>query len=438
MELADWVRNLPGRRFAREFSWVGAGQLATVMTRLVGVRVLTELVEPSVFGVVGLTLGVAVLARNVFCAPILEASYRFFAEAAHEGRISQHRALLTRLLRTRAFLAGGALLLGGAGWAVWTGAPGAAWSFAAVGLLTLLEAFRMFELRLLNAARRQMHHAGWSLADEALRFGCAIAATQLFGPEAVWVLLGYAAGVLLGIALFWSARVRTEGEAADPAWTRQRRAQVARYALPLSLLAVVGWLFNFSDRFVLAAVVGTEPTGVYVAAYGLASQPFLLATTVLGLTFRPVYNAAAVRGDRRREREVFLVWLGITVAVLSIGVVLLSWLAEPLTALLLAKQYAGAAELLPWIGAAYALQGCRQIFDSVVYAQTRTTVLVVVQLIAAPTTVALYLLLIPRMAALGAAIATLAGMAVALAAVALLSGALPRLLFRPAREVTPP
>jgi O-antigen/teichoic acid export membrane protein len=177
---------------------------------------------------------------------------------------------------------------------------------------------------------------------------------------------------------------------------------------------------------------------VYVAAYGLASQPFLLTTTVLGLTFRPVYNAAAVAGDRRREREVFLLWLGITVAVLSIGVALITWLAVPLTALLLAEQYGGAAELLPWIGAAYALQGCRQIFDSVVYAQTRTTVLVVVQLIAAPTTVALYLLLIPRMAALGAAIATLAGMAVALTAVALLSGALPRLVFRAPREVTPP
>jgi O-antigen/teichoic acid export membrane protein len=116
----------------------------------------------------------------------------------------------------------------------------------------------------------------------------------------------------------------------------------------------------------------------------------------------------------------------------------MTWLAEPLTALLLAERYRGAAELLPWIAAAYALQGCMVVFDSVVYAERRTSVLVVVQLIAAPTAVALYFLLIPRMAALGAAIATLVGMAVSLTAVALLSGALRRLVFRPPREAPLP
>jgi len=431
--LADSLLDALRGRFAREFAWVAAGQLSTVLTRLVGIRLLTELVEPAVFGVVGLTIGVSVLARNILCAPILEASYRFFAEAALEGRISEHRAVLSGLLRIRALLAGGALALGGAAWALWTGAPSAAWGFAAVALLTMLESFRMFEQRLLNAGRRQKLHAGWNLADEALRLGCAIAATQVFGAEAVWVLLGYAAGVLLGIALFWRARVRADAGTQDPEWTRRRRMEIVRYAQPLSFLAVVGWLFNFGDRYILAAFVGTEPTGVYVAAYGLASQPFLLASTILGLTFRPVYNAAAVQRQRGREREVFVVWLGISVAVSCAGVVLMTWLAEPLTALLLAEQYSGAAELLPWIGAAYALQACRQVFDAVVYAQARTNALVVVQLIAAPATLLLYLLLIPTLAALGAAMATLGGMLVALSAVAVLSGAVPRLLFRPAR-----
>jgi O-antigen/teichoic acid export membrane protein len=404
-------------------------------TRLVGVRTLTELVEPSVFGVVGLIVGVAVLARNILCAPILEASWRFFADAAKEGRISQHRALLARLLRARAVLAAGALLLGGSAWALWSGSPNTAWSFAAVAFLTLLESVRMFELRLLNASRRQLHHAGWTVADEALRIGCAIAAILVFGPDALWVLVGYAAGVLAGIALFWRARVRPGRALSEPDWIRERSVQVARYALPISLLAVVGWLFTFSDRYVLAALVGTEPTGVYVAAYGLASQPFLLMATVLALTFRPIYTAAVVQGDHRRERQVFLFWLLLTVAVLSVGVPLMTWLAEPLTALLLAERYGAAAELLPWIGAAYALQACGQVFESVIYARMRTGALVVVQLIAAPTTLALYLLLIPRMAALGAALATLAGMAVSLIAVALLSGALPRLLVRMPREV---
>jgi O-antigen/teichoic acid export membrane protein len=187
---------------------------------------------------------------------------------------------------------------------------------------------------------------------------------------------------------------------------------------------------------VLAALVGTQATGVYVAAYGLASQPFLLAANVLGLTFRPIYNAAAVRGDRVREREVFLLWLALVVLVLSAGLALMAWLAEPLTSLLLAADYGAAAGLLPWIGAAYALQGCTVVFDAVVYAQKRTRTLVVVQLVAAPVSLALYFLLIPRLEAFGAALATFAGTAVWLVTIVVLSGALRRLVF-PARAPLP-
>jgi O-antigen/teichoic acid export membrane protein len=204
--------------------------------------------------------------------------------------------------------------------------------------------------------------------------------------------------------------------------------------MPLSLLAVIGWLFNFSDRYFLAGLVGTDVTGVYVAAYGLASQPFLLVANVLGLTFRPVYNTAAVQGQRRREQQVFRSWLAITLAVVTTGVLLMVGFAEWLTAILLAEQYRGAALLLPWIGAAYALQACRQIFDAVVLAGGRTSRLVLVQLIAAPISVVLYFLLIPRLEALGAAIATLVAMVVALAAAMVLSGAVPRLLIRRAPD----
>jgi O-antigen/teichoic acid export membrane protein len=131
---------------------------------------------------------------------------------------------------------------------------------------------------------------------------------------------------------------------------------------------------------------------------------------------------------------VFRSWLAITLAVVTTGVLLMVGFAEWLTAILLAEQYRGAALLLPWIGAAYALQACRQIFDAVVLAGGRTSRLVLVQLIAAPISVVLYFLLIPRLEALGAAIATLVAMVVALAAAMVLSGAVPRLLIRRAPD----
>lgn len=428
MSWLDRMRALRRSRFTRDFVWIGTGQVASIGVRLVGIRVLTELVEPDVFGVVGLTIGVAILARNVLGAPILEASWRFYADAAEEQRIGAHRALLGRLLGFRTGLATALLAVGGIGWGVWQRAPDVAWSFAAVALLSVLETQRMFELRLLNASRRQLYHAGWTLLDEALRVVGAVSAVLWLGPTAASVLLGYSVGTAAATAAFWRARVRGEGDDGGDAWRAERTQQVLRYALPLSLLAVVGWIFNFSDRYVLAALAGAEITGVYVAAYGLASHPFIVTARALNLSFRPVYNAAAVSGDLRRERRVFLLWSALLAAVLFLGVAAMAWLAEPLTSLLLAERYADAAVLLPWIGAAYALQGCKQVFEAVIYAEQRTRLLVVVQAVVAPVSLGLYVVLIPELGALGAAIGTLAGMAVALLAIGFLSGTWSRLL----------
>lgn len=429
MNLLDRIRSQAAGRFAREFSWIGAGHLVTIVVRLAGFRILTELIEPAVFGVVGLTIAMAILARNVFCAPILEASWRFYADAAGEGRIADHRTLLAGLLRKRTAIVVVGLLGGGVAWGAWQGSEEVVWSFVAVAFLAALESLRIFELGLLNASRRQALHAGWTMLDEFLRIGCAVLAVLIFGSEAVWVLTGYAVGVAAGTAVFWQSRVRDTAVREDSGWVDKRRGQIVRYALPMSLLAIVGWVETFSDRYILAALVGTESTGIYVAAFGLASQSFVMVASILNLAFRPVYNAAAVRADLRRERQAFLVWLLLAVGVLSVGVILMTWLAEPLTGLLLAEQYADAAVLLPWIGAAYALQGCKQVFEAALYAQKRTGLLVGVELVAAIASLGLYITLIPRMGALGAAIGTLGGMAASLTAIALWSGVVPRLIL---------
>jgi O-antigen/teichoic acid export membrane protein len=122
---------------------------------------------------------------------------------------------------------------------------------------------------------------------------------------------------------------------------------------------------------------------------------------------------------------VFRVWLALLALALASGVALVTWLAEPLTGLLLAEGYGAAAGLLPWIAAAYALQGIKQVFEAKIYAEKRTIVLVAVELAAAILAVGLYLTLIPTHGALGAALGTLGGMASSLVGMAVLSGAVP-------------
>jgi O-antigen/teichoic acid export membrane protein len=110
------------------------------------------------------------------------------------------------------------------------------------------------------------------------------------------------------------------------------------------------------------------------------------------------------------------------------GWLALTLLARPLCALLLGPAYReGAAELLPWIAAAYGLQCLQQTFEIMLYAHGATRRLAGLQALAAATSVLLYLLLVPRYGARGAACGTFATFAVTTAAAFFLAGAPARL-----------
>ena len=44
---------------------------------------------------------------------------------------------------------------------------------------------------------------------------------------------------------------------------------------------------SLSDRYVLAALAGSDAAGLYVAAYGLSSRPLLAFASMANITFHP-------------------------------------------------------------------------------------------------------------------------------------------------------
>ncbi len=78
--------------------WVLLGQVASASASLVGVRLLTEFTRPEVFGEVNLWLGLALLGRDLFCMPLVQATLRFYAEVAGIDEVARLRHLVSRVL----------------------------------------------------------------------------------------------------------------------------------------------------------------------------------------------------------------------------------------------------------------------------------------------------------------------------------------------------
>lgn len=357
MRLPLQPAGLFGRRIVREGAWVAAGQIASAAAAIVSIRIMTELLTPDEFGRLTLLVGLAALALGISVEPRLQAVMRSYADAAREGRIGNLRAIGVRLVAP--MVAGTALLIAGGGFVAgpWRGEPWFAGVLVAVMLL--VDCLRMFEMALFSAARRQRAMAAIYAADAWSRPLMAVAAVLAFGASAESALAGYVGGsaaVVLAMRAFM--RLEGVGEAAPPrdmSKDAELAAAMRRYALPLAPLAILGWFNGIGDRYVIGGMIGLHEAGLYAAAYGLVSKPFLMLGTMAELLMRPILFDAVAADDAGARRRAKLLWFALVGGGSAFGVLCFLVLGPYVAAVVLAADYRETAvAMMGWIALGYA------------------------------------------------------------------------------------
>lgn len=366
-----WFANR--RRLIGEGIWVALGQGAAILGALVGVRLLTEVLPPRVFGEVMLFLGAGALALALAGTPLAQAVLRQYPDAAASGTLKTLRAAASRqfaLSGARIALLSAVVLI------VYSQISGTSlWIGLSLLLLLALDLMRSHELAFLNGARRQRPLALWTGAEAWLRPMVATLGVVLVGASSVSVLTGFVVASGVTLLIFRATCVR-EGIAPDTANNgvdvRTFERGLFQYALPLMPLGLVSWLSNQADRYFIGGVIGLEQAGLYAAAYGLASRPAMSLCGIVEVTLRPVYYAAVSSGDEARARRIFLVWLAMVAAIAG-GVFLVFLLFSDVVAgLLLGAPYRSSASLIPIIAGGYSLLAVAQVFAGAMYANRDT------------------------------------------------------------------
>ena len=220
-------------RLAGEGIWVLAGQFGALAGSLIGIRIITSVISPDVFGQVALVLGMITLSSDFFCAPILHGVSRFFPNARAASRIASFRVLMSRLLARRVVFAASLLLAIGVGSEVFWRSQGTLIAFALAAGLLALNTLRAFEMNLLNASRRQMPFGIWSAVDSWARPLGVWASVLLLGPTVWTVMLGHAAGAAISNLAFRRIVVRGHSELdASQDWSRDLGRELQRFDEP--------------------------------------------------------------------------------------------------------------------------------------------------------------------------------------------------------------
>jgi O-antigen/teichoic acid export membrane protein len=312
-----------------------------------------------------------------------------------------------------------------AAWSLSQGAGGVRPALlAAIAGVIGLDVARTWRLGLLSAERRQMLGALWSAADTSFVAFLPAAAMALFAPSSEAYLAGQVAGGLFALVLFgilFFPPQAQEQEAPSPEASRELLRRLVVFGLPFVGLAVMGWLSNLGERYVIGFMLSPADVGVYAAAYAIASRPVLMGGGIVFAVARPILFAAQAEQNRDKARRVFRLWMALA-AIVGIGVVLLLWLFGDLVArLCLAESYrAQAREIFLWVATGHAALLVAQVIELRLLSYGRSAALLVPTCASGLLTIACSSVLLPRLGVVGAPAAKAGAFLVHLAAVAMM------------------
>lgn len=383
--LSENLIQKPVFRLLKEGLWVTIGQITAAVATIAGIRFITELAEPSLYGKFVLINGIIALLQGILFHPMAQAAFRYYPEFEKNKAIPALRRYLSNVFLKR-WLYCSAILL------VCALIDALTFRYISISIWILvsfnlvLESWKVVEIVMRNASRRQSAYATLLAADSIARPLGAILLAWMFGGSTATLLAGQTMGILLvltGFTVF--AVVSKNSDSIVPISknvdTEHLKQNMTLFAKPLLLMPIVGWISGLADRYIVGGVLGLAQAGIYAAAYGIASRPFLLLSGITEATLRQPLYAAFSNLDPRGTRRLITTWVAFNILIGVIGVFLIYWLQKPITSLLLAENYYDAADLLTWIATGYVFLIIAQAVERLIYAAKNTLLVIHIQFI---------------------------------------------------------
>jgi O-antigen/teichoic acid export membrane protein len=356
-------------RIVREFALIAGGQGVAALGGIVGVRVLTQALSPTVYGEVALGMTLALLVQQTMLSPLSVAFLRFFSPALEAQTINAYSNAVRRLLRRASIPV---LLLGVACTTGLVGIAHPEWIGVVVAAtaLSLFSGYNVALDSIQNAARHRILVAVHQIVNQWGRFLVALALIAVFEKSSAVVLAAYAfvsAATLFSRTVFLGNRVTGQGgttnDSAEAAHAMV--ARMRRYALPFAAWGVFTWAFEASGRWGLQISSGTTGVGLYAALWQIGHYPIALLADTIATTVAPIVFARAGDGsDQRRLRDaqrMNAVVVRSMFAMAIVATVVGFLLQDRLVLLLVGPEYHAIAPLLPWAILSGGLFGCAQV-----------------------------------------------------------------------------
>jgi len=179
-----------------------------------------------------------------------------------------------------------------------------------------------------------------------------------------------------------------------------------RYGMPLTPNAMIMWIINSSDRYVIGYFMGASAVGIYSAAYSMGSLITFFLTPIgfiLFPTTSKLYEEKRIE-EVRNYLKYSLKYFLIFAIPCAFG---LSVLAMPLLHILTTSEFVSGSIVVPFVAFGVITFGIFQICIYIIHLAKKTELNVILLGTSAISNIILNIILIPYIGILGAAVATL-------------------------------
>lgn len=369
-------------RFLNDGLWLTFFQFMAAAGQLVGIRLLTEVLPPSEFGIFSLWLGGVTLVAGGLANPTMQALLRYFPEYSSQGQGALVLWVVHKQL-TKLIIWLSPLFLICFVFFIALGQSNLVQALLVIFLI-FTEIARLQSLSLLNAVSLHRLYGFWLALDTCFRPLMAWWLIRNFTAHTNWALFGYAIVSLCLWAVF--RQFNPSYKQAVVASFEDKNTLLRtfwKYTLPLLPLGLLGWITGMADRYIIGTFMTSAEVGIYVAVYGLGSRPMLMLGRIVETVIRPIYQNNVVSSHLRAARKIIGRWV-LLIMSLSLFAFVVTWFFHPLLAkLFLGEKYRHFSYLLPWILAGYIPLILAQIAGRVCYANDATRSVLLMEGIAA-------------------------------------------------------
>ena len=371
---------------------LGLGTFGSKLLVFVMVRFYTEYLSPADYGAADLITQTANLLLPLVSLGITDAVFRFAMDQTQDAAGVFSAGFFVVLA--------GSVLTGALALAANAAADDSAWLIA---VFIIASNFHTLASQLVRAKGEMTLFAVQGLINTALVIGLNILFLDFLRLGVTGYVLSTAfADVLTTSYLVLRAKL----------WRFLKKpekgtlSRMLRYCVPLVPTATFWWVTSVSDRYMIAAWLGSAANGIYAVS---AKLPTVL--TVLSSVFMEAWLFSAVT-ERQEGHAAHLqfyasVWKTFVAGMVlsTSGVIAFS---RPAVRLLAEEEFFGAWQFVPVLCLAMVFASFSTFLSSVYVVSKKSTLSFWTALLGAGSNVVMNLLLIPRIGILGASIATLA------------------------------